>query len=176
MLKDDRKIKGRVIKSYIKFVKTKWGQNGLASCQNNTTLDLSKVNEEMWYPNIHSEEIQNWIANTHGLKYCKMLGFNVATEVGVISYLARLAGIKKVLSMATNEYKRNLTHGEIEVELDSKTANISLKDVNRFESQCATWKGIFEGVLYITKQQGKVTKHTCQLKGDQACTYEMTWE
>jgi hypothetical protein len=175
---EDRKIKGRVINTYLKFIKSKWGQVGLTSCQNDTEIDLKNINDEMWYPNTHSEKLQKWISDKHGLKYCKMLGFEVATETGVISYFAWMAGIKKVLSMATNEFKRNLTHGKITVniDVDSKTAEISLKDVNRFEAQCATWVGIFEGVLHITKNQGKVTKLTCELKGEQECLYQMTWE
>lgn len=173
---EERRIKGRVINSYIKFIRSKWGQDGLSSCQKETELELNKISDETWYPNTHSEKIQNWIATKYGLKYCKLLGFAVATETGVISYFAWMAGIKKVLSIATNEFKRNLTHGEIEVEVGPKTAKISLKNVNHYEAQCVTWEGILEGVLKITKNKGRVKKLGCELRGNPACIYEMSWE
>ena len=173
---ENRKIRGRVISGYVKFIKKKWGSNGLSSCQAETGLDLSNIIDEKWYPNKDSYNIQKWLAEQHGLDMCKQLGFAVATNIGVISYLARLAGLKRVLDRATLEYRENLTHGQIRVDMGEKSAKIYFKDVNSGETQCITWIGVFEGIMHITKTKGSVKKIACELKGDENCVYELRWE
>ena len=172
----NRKIRGRVIKGYIKFIKKKWGSDGLTSCQKETGVDLSNIIDERWYPNKNSYDIQKWLAERHGLDMCRQLWFSVATNIGVISYIARLAGFKRVLDRAAEEYRENLTHGKIRVDMDKKSAKIYFKDVNSGETQCTTWIGIFEGIMHITKTKGSVKKVACELNGDENCIYELHWE
>ena len=173
---EERKIKGRVLNNYMKFIKKKWGVDGFSDCQRHTKLNLSEIHDDRWYMSNNSDKIQKWIADAHGIDCCRQLGFSIVTEIGIISYAARIAGIRKVLSRATEEYKENLAHGQIDVQMSKNNAVILFKDVNRYESNCQTWIGIFEGIMHITKTKGTVKKTACEVKGDDSCTYELEWK
>jgi hypothetical protein len=168
---------GLVFKGYAKFIKKKWGTDGLEACSKAIDLDLTDIIDDKWYPEHYNGLMLEWIKENHGEDYVRQAGFSTATERGVIAFAARLAGIDRVLEKGVEEYRRNFNFGEINIQRPSKkVAIIKLIDATTGKYDCVGWLGAFEGILHITHKKGAVRKTSCQLKGDDCCTYEMEWE
>jgi uncharacterized protein (TIGR02265 family) len=104
------------------------------------------------------------------------MGRSTVTERGIISVMARLAGMRKILESAQKELRDTINFGEVSVEFDERGAVMSLKGLVTKDVECEVWTGVFEGMLKIAGAKGTVKKLTCQAKGDEACKYEIVWK
>jgi hypothetical protein len=89
----ERLTRGSVIKGYARYVKKKWGQDGVLACQQSLGLENFKVQNEKWYPESINTGILHWIAKNYGDKYVEEAAESTITERGVIALAARIAGI-----------------------------------------------------------------------------------
>ncbi len=98
-----KKNKGRIFGVYIKFMKKKWGQDGVDACQKDLNLPTTDFIDERWYPNQYGIDMAAWIGEKYGMKAVRDLGFHISTERGVVSYFAWIAGMNKVLDRLLEE-------------------------------------------------------------------------
>ena len=169
------RAKGRVLKAYGKYIKRKWGVDGLTECSKTVGTDIEKIMDEKWYDYKLNEDILDWLVDNHGEEYARKAGFAVVAERGVISFVARVAGIRRVLDRAMLELRDVYDFGEINVEMNGKSATLHMRDVSRSRRGCQAWLGALEGIMHITGAKGTVTKESCQLDGSDNCTYIMNW-
>ena len=168
----DKKVKGTVMIGYRNFVKKKWGIDGLDKAFKERRIDLTDLQDERWYHYQISVDLLDWIEENHGIDYCRQAGLSVIADAGVITWAARVLGIKRVLERGKDEFLNSLNYGEIEIKQREKSADITLKDVLTGESDKAAWVGVFQGILKITKKKGDV-----KVKGGgDNTTFTLTWE
>jgi hypothetical protein len=170
-----KKNKGTLVKGYHRFIKKKWGAEGLKDIKEKTGVDLSNIQDEKWYPYEDTRAVLEWVEGTHGMDYCRQLGFSTIAEQGIISFAARIIGIEKVLGRGIRDFRDTMGFGRIDIEIGEKRAALTLTDVCEVECECQSWLGAFQGLLELTKTKGTVTKTKCQAKGDDGCIYEMAW-
>ena len=171
----EKKVKGRPLIGYFKYVKKKWGADGLMVCEKAVGFKYSDIRDEVWYPRAYSDDIIVWIASTHGRDAVTSAARSMVSEVGVISFAARVAGMDRVLDRAVDEVRASLNFGKVSVKKESGGALVTLRDYCSSEDVCAAWQGILEGVMELTKTRGVVEEVKCQNKGAEACVYRMTW-
>lgn len=169
------KVKGFAINGIAKYIKKRWGNDGLQACSKAIDLDLVKVQNERWYLHAYPDDIADWIAETHGEDHLRKAGFSVSSEVGIISYAARIIGIERVINRAVREYTDSVDFGHLESEVRKGSATIRLWDHVPNTRGCEIWHGLLLGIQKLTNVTGTVEHSTCQFRGDQVCTYELTW-
>jgi len=172
----ERLTRGSVIKGYARYIKRKWGQDGVAACQKALGLENFKVSGDKWYPESINTGILHWIADNYGREYVEKAAESTVTERGVIAFAARVAGIENVLARGVEDYYRNFNFGEIKIVKSDGRADIYLIDSPIDELDCLSWQGAFKGILKICKKNGSVREVECVYKGGKACKFEMIWK
>jgi uncharacterized protein (TIGR02265 family) len=172
----DKKLKGVIYIGYSNYIKKKWGLDALQQCSKAVGLDLTKLVEEKWYPDANSALIIHWVASTYGREYLRQMGQSTVTERGIISVMARLAGMRKILESAQKELRDTINFGEASVEFNERGAVMKLSGLVTSDVECEVWTGVFEGMMKISGAKGTVKKVACQAKGDAACAYELVWK
>jgi hypothetical protein len=176
MAANERNVKGRALIGYCKYIKKKWGADGLQEFEKSTGINSRDYMEDKWYPATDTEKLIEWIATTHGPIEVRNAARSMVTEVGIISFMARAAGMDRVLDKALDETRETLSYGHISVKKEAWGATVSLNDYCAGPHTYEAWIGIMEGTMQLTKTKGKVEKLSCELKGDKACVYKMTWD
>jgi hypothetical protein len=168
----DKKVKGNVMIGYRKFVKKKWGLDGLDKAFKDKRVDLSDIQDKKWYHYRISVDLLDWIGDNYGIDYCRQAGYSVIVDAGVITWAARVMGIKRVLDRGVEEFRNSLNYGEILIKQKENEAKITLKDVITGETDKMAWLGVFQGILKITKKDGDVKVSG----GGDNTTYKLKWK
>ncbi|HAR95711.1 MAG TPA: hypothetical protein DCR97_07085 [Deltaproteobacteria bacterium] len=168
--------RGGVILGYARYIKKKWGKDGLEQCQRAVGMPNAKILEDGWYPEKVNCDVLHWIADNHGRDEVFKAAVYTVNGNGVIAFAARMAGIRNVLDRGVEDYRRNFNFGEIKVNVGDGRATITLTDSPFDELDCYSWQGAFQGVLDMCKLRGKVEQTECTFKGGKSCVYEMTWD
>jgi len=172
----DKRLKGVVFIGYANFIRKKGGLHALDNCSREIGLDLAKLVEEKWYPDTYSLMLIQWVARTYGPDGCRQMGYATVAQRGVISVVARLAGVRKVLESAQKELNDTINFGKAICEFNEKGATMRLKDLVTDPAECELWIGVFEGLMKISGSKGTVKKLACQTKGADSCKYELVWK
>lgn len=170
------KIIGRVLLGYRDYIKKRWGREAVAEVSRVIDLDLEGVADDRWYLHMYNDDIIDWLADTHGQDTCRMAASEMVTSVGIISYVAWIAGIRRVLKQAVKEYRDSIDYGTIETEIGKGQALIHLQGTMANKNTCVGWIGVLEGIMKLSKAKGGVEKVGCEFDGDERCTYLMRWE
>ncbi len=172
----ERKVKGSVINGYLKFVGKTWGKEGLEKCLIDTKLKGLEIKDATKYPNAMLMEIIRWISKNYGMVYIRKAGQHAVKNLGMLAYVVRFTSIETMLGKAKDAYMEAYDFGTVAMSISGKHAVASMKDVSEIPENCEGWIGALEALLDITRTKGKVRKTKCQLKGDEKCEYEVTWE
>ena len=150
---DNYRIKGRVINGYAKYIRKKWGKEGIEQCNKKVGIDIEACQNEKWISNTYLDDLLDWINENHGPDEVRQAGFSVVAERGVVNFVARLAGFDRVLDHGIEDIKDSLNFGEVNIKKNGKSAEVALKDITCTPSACHAWQGIFEGTFHITKTE-----------------------
>ena len=171
-----KQIRGSVLIGYLKFIKKKWGAEGVNQCCETIGMSPKDFKEGAWYDQGYDTKIIDWIAKTKGAEYVEIAGNSAIKNLGIFAYLVRFVSIKTMLKHAPENYKDAYTFGSLKVELGDKSARIIMKDTRVDEYSCTAWLGALRGTLEMTRTKGTVTETQCQGKGAPHCEYLMEWE
>ena len=172
----DKRMKGVIFNGYANFIRKKGGNLALEQCSKEIGLDLKKLVDEKWYPDTYSLMTIQWVAKTYGSDGCRQMGHATVAQRGVISAVARLAGVKRILESAQTELNDTINFGKVACEFNEKGATMILRNLVADPIECEVWTGVFEGLLKISGSKGTVRKLTCQQKGAESCIYELVWK
>jgi predicted hydrocarbon binding protein len=172
----EKKCKGSVIQGYAKYLKKKWGQAGLEECEGVLKYRVKDIVSDKWYPAEFNDNMLKWIYETKGHDAIFQAGSSLVSEIGIVSFAARVMGIKKILERGLEETRNSLNYGEIKIDVRDKQATVSFKDMCPYKSSCIVWTGILSGLFKITNTKGTVREVKCELEGGDACVYELKWE
>jgi hypothetical protein len=171
-----RMTRGAVILGYARYIKKKWGKDGIEACQKAIGMPGARIAEDGWYPEAINLKLLHWIADTHGREQVfKAAAFTINGN-GLVAFAARIAGIEKVLERGKEDFRRNFNFGDLKVEIAAKSATLTMTDVANDELDCYSWQGALQGIIDMCKLKGKVEHPTCSYRGGKSCVYEMTWD
>ena len=172
----ERLARGHVIRGYAKYIKKKWGNDGVLACQKAIGMEGFNLKDGNWYPEEINQNILHWIADTHGVEYVEEAAELTVSGRGVIAFAAKIAGIEKVLERGVEDYYRSFNYGDIKIDVGKGQATITLIDSPIDEIDCLSWRGAFKGILKLVNKKGTVEQYECAFKGHDTCKYLMTWE
>jgi hypothetical protein len=171
----ERKVRGSVLNSYLKFINKKWGKEGGEQCLRDITWEGRFV-EGMYYPDEIREKILIWIRKEKGEEYIREAGNYVVKNLGLLSWIVRFANPKILAKKFPDNYNEVYSFGRVEVDTqEDNVIFIRLFDVNRIKESCLSWQGVCEGAMEITKAKGTVQKMKCQVDGDEYCEYRLEY-
>jgi uncharacterized protein (TIGR02265 family) len=172
----DKRLKGVIFIGYATYIRKKGGLHALENCSKEIGLDLTKLIEEKWYPDTYSLMLIQWVGKNFGPEACRQMGHATVAQRGVISAVARLAGVRKVLESAQKELNDTINFGKVTCVFNDRGATMILKDLIADPVECEVWTGVFEGLMKISGSKGTVKKLTCQKNGGDSCRYELAWK
>ncbi len=172
----DRKIKGDVLIGYMNFVQNTWGKDGLEELISAIKIEPD-IKEAIWYDEVWSIKILEWIAETKGEEYLERSGKFTIMELGKLSHIVEFMDIKSILKRGSESYLAAFNDGEFIVELEEKSATIKIKGSGINDKYaCQTWIGVFKGMLELTGTNGTVEEIKCEKEGADHCEFVMEWE
>jgi len=133
-----REEKGRILNGYIRYIEKKWGRDGVIQCGESIGKDLTNILDDRWYPESQTVEIIHWIKNEKGEHHLQKAGYSTVKQTGVISFIAKMAGVERVLESAKKEARESLNYGSIETSKEGKKATVVLTDYSSCPEVCLT--------------------------------------
>ena len=170
----ERMTKGHVIKGYARYIKKKWGNDGVLECQKAIGQEGFNLKDGQWYPEEINQSILHWIYDAHGPEFVEKAAEFTISERGLIAFAAKIAGIEKILERGVEDYYRSFNYGDIKIDIGDGRATVTLTNSTVDEIDCLSWKGALKGILVLVNKKGTVEQFECTFKGSDACKYLMT--
>ena len=168
----ERKTRGSVMNGYLKFIKKKWGVEGLNQCKVDVGIENTDFKDGHYY---HDEIIGNvlrWLHREKGRDAVKDAGRFILHNLGILSWMVRFTDVETLAKKFPKNYFEVYAFGRVKIDLsDSKRLVLILEDVGYYEEACIVWEGLVEEALVMTKTKGKVTHTKCQRLGEPHCEF-----
>ncbi len=151
-------IKGVLANGYLKFIKRKWGIEGMNNAMEYAGLKQQPKDGE-WVSLKKTYALLEWIEKEHGKDYIVEAGKGMMRGMGsdFKFMFAVVVGFERVLDKVQKEISKLLFKGKgVEIHKEGKSATIRLKGFKMGETSCLAWKGEPMGVMEVTKTKGKV--------------------
>ena len=171
---DEKRAKGVVANGYMKFIKRKWGIEGL-----NQAMEYAGIKRELrdgeWFSMTKTDKLLEWIGRKKGMEYVIEAGRYTAKDMGIFRYMfASIMGMERVLRRAQDAYGTIFNFGKIDIEMNGKKAKITFRDARLTEYSCMAWEGALQGLMEVTRSHGSVKPLEPQNPED--CAFEMQWD
>ena len=171
-----KNVQGSVLNGYFKFIKKKWGNDGVYECAEALGIHPDLIKEGKWYDKQLSVDVLGWIGNNKGIQNVEACGNYTVKDLGILSYIVRFKDITSILNRIPKSYSEAFDYGRVEVDIEKNRATIRMFETEPEEYSCIAWTGCFKGMMEMTKTQGTVTESQCQLKEDPHCEFLMEWD
>lgn len=175
VIKDDKKVRGSVLKGFLKYIEKTWGKGGLDDFSEFASFNIEKIKEGEWYGSDLLSKIHCWIAENKGKTALRRGGAHTVKSLGMLSYIVRFLHIERLLKKAPESYNDAFSYGSVEVKILKNQALIKMKDVVIDEYTCIAWKGVYEGALDITNTKGAVEFIKTKDMGGDDCFFIIRW-
>ena len=170
----EKKVRGDVINSWFKYIKKKWGQDGLDSVIQEAKLD-AKIKEGNFYPIEDYENLLKWVRETHGHEYLRDGGKFIVSNFGLLGFLIRFVSIKMIISKMGPAMKEFFNFSGVDAVVKGDDfIQVHVYDICTSPDICQAIWGACEGALKLTNTPGAIVKTKCRHKGDDYCEY--TWD
>ena len=157
---------------YLKFIKKKWGAEGLNQCKKDVGIEDMDFKDGHYY---HDEVIGNvlrWLHREKGRESILEAGGFIMHNLGILSWLVRFTDVETLAKKFPKNYSEVYAFGKCNVDIsDPKRLKLILTDVGYYEEACLIWEGVIDEALAMTKTNGKVTHTKCQRLGEPHCEY-----
>ncbi|MCK5024621.1 MAG: hypothetical protein KAR56_03290 [Thermoplasmata archaeon] len=175
-MEDEKKVRGDILISFLKYIKKKWGQDGIKECSDYVGFDPNSIRSGQWYEIHLLIKCYNWLVETKGKNNVKQGGKFVIMNLGLLGYVVRFLKIETLIAKILKEWNEAFNYGRISSKLGSKKVILKAVDFAISDNTCLNITGVFEGVLKLTKNKGTVVETQCQLKGASHCEFLIEWE
>jgi len=172
----EQELRGSVTIGYLKYVKKKWGLDGLKSAEEAVGIPMERINQGGFYPRYLTDRVLQWISENHGMDAVEDAGRYTIKNLGLFSFLVRFLKIETMIRKGRDGFKQAYKYGKMKIETGENEAWVRMKDVNNIKESCVGWQGALKGIMDLTKKKGTVEEVKCQLDGNEWCEYHLTWE
>jgi hypothetical protein len=172
---DERKVKGAVANGYLKFIKRKWGVQGMKNAMEYAGMKQEPKDGE-WVSLKSTYALLEWIEKEHGKEYIVEAGKGMMKGMGgdFKFMFAVVIGFERVLDKVKKEISTLLFKGSgVEINKEGKSATIRLKGFKMGDVSCMAWKGALMGVMDVTKTKGTV--EVLDSGNDEDCLIKAMW-
>lgn len=172
----ERTVRGSVINGYLDFIGKTWGKDGAETCRRDTGIGGTHIRDGHKYPIDMLLAVIKWISSNKGMDYVRKAGNHAVKNLGLLAYVVRFTKMETMVMKARDAYYESYDHGNVEMKVGDHRATAVMRDVSEIPENCQGWIGAMEALLDLTHSRGRVLKTKCQLKGDEFCEYDITWE
>ncbi len=169
------KVRGDVLRGYLKYIKRTWGKEGIDSFDSYSGIESERLKDKIWYDSDILKDVHHWLADK-GEKHVELAAGYTIRNLGLLSYLVKFLNVKTLLDKAPKNFSEGFSYGDCIVEIKDKSAIVKFKDIMIDEYVCDAWKGVLKGILKATNTKGKIKPLNTPDKGDKDCFYKMEWE
>ncbi len=170
----EKMAKGAVVNGYLKFVKKKWGIEGMQEAMKYAGINKLPKDGE-WFPADATTKVLKWIEENKGLNYVVEAGRHASKDLGVFRYIvASFMSVERFLKRSRETYSLLFNYGEFLIDHTNNGAIITIKNARHPEPSCYAWEGALRGILEITRTKGSVERIDPDNPED--CKFRMTWE
>ncbi len=170
----EKKAKGVVLNGYLKFIKRKWGFQGLEDAMKYAGIEEMPYDSQ-WLPVEIFDEVLDWIRVNKGMDMVTEAARYSAKDLGVFVHLfTSVMGIESLLKRTKEAYPTMFNYGSVEIENSDRKAVVTLKGVVTSECECPAWKGGLTGLLELSRNRGTVEQVSSDDPLD--CRYEIIWK
>ncbi len=171
---NEKMAKGAVLNGYLKFIKKKWGLNGLKEAMAYANIKKEPRDGE-WGLARNFDLILEWIAKNKGMKQVKEAGRYSAKDLGVFGYIfGAVVGAEKLLKRMEATYPTMFNYGKMVIEIGDKSAVINIKGAAISDYDCPAWEGGLIGLMEIARSNGRVKVRKPENPED--CRYMVEWD
>ena len=157
---------------YLRFIKKKWGADGLAQCKKDVGLEGMEFKDGGYYQDEIIGNVLRWLHREKGRDALKEAGKFIMHNLGILSWIVRFTDIETLAKKFPKNYSEVYAFGNCKVDVsDSKRLRLIFEDVGYYEEACIIWEGIVEEALTMTKTKGRVTHTKCQRLGEPYCEF-----
>ncbi len=170
----EEKVRGDVIKGYIRYIKKTWGQAGVDSYETYADVDSKGLKDNQWYDNELLRKMHLWFAEKDE-KHVRLSSSYCVQNLGLLSYIVKFMNIKKLLKKVPKSYNDGFSYGSLTIDIEENRATARFKDVIIDEYTCDAWKGALEGALLASNTVGTVEPIREEGMGERDCFFLMEW-
>lgn len=168
----ERKTRGSVMNGYLKFIKKKWGKEGLDQCQKELGIDDLEFKDGHYYQDEIIGNVLRWIHREKGRDAVKGAGKFILHNLGILSWLVRFTDVETLAKKFPKNYSEVYAFGKVRIDVsDPKRLVLILQGVGYYEEACIVWEGLVEEALVMTKTKGRVTHTKCENREDEHCEF-----
>jgi hypothetical protein len=173
MDKDGKKAKGVVLNGYLKFIKRKWGFQGMEDAMKYAGIEDMPYDSQ-WLPVEVFDRVLEWVKVNKGIGMVTEAARYSAKDLGVFVHLfTSVMSIESLLKRTKETYPTMFNYGDIDINIKDRKAEVVLKDVVTTGCECQAWKGGLIGLLELSRNKGTVVELPSENPLD--CRYEIDW-
>lgn len=170
---DGRKCKGAAINGLLKYIKKKWGEQGLRDAMKVAGIARTPRDGE-WMPVEKRNALYEWLIKNKGQKQVYEAARHAARDLGIFSFLFSFVGVEKLLEKARLNYSTLYNYGEVVIEKqEERKVRVVMKGVGTEKYLCDLWEGAIQGLMDITKSGATLRKTAADAPDD--CAYIIRW-
>lgn len=170
----EKKAKGVVANGYMKFIKRKWGTEGLREAMKYAGIK-KEIKDGEWLSMTKTDKLLEWIGRNKGMEYVREAGRYTAKDMGIFRHMfASIMGIEKLLKRSQETYSTIFNFGKIEIEMEDKKARITFREARLTEYSCVAWEGALQGLMEVTRSHGTIKP--VKPENPEDCAFEMQWD
>ena len=157
---------------YLKFIKKKWGAEGLAQCEKEVGIEGMEFKDGRYYQDEIIGNVLRWMHREKGRDAIMEAGGFILHNLGILSWLVRFTDVETLAKKFPKNYSEVYAFGKCKVDIsDPAKLKLILKDVGYYEEACIIWEGVITEAMAMTKTKGRVTHSKCQRLGEPHCEF-----
>jgi hypothetical protein len=153
---EDRKVRGFVMLGLSKFIKKRWGLEGIRDCSSSSCVNLEQVKPSGWYDMVEMNKMYAWLIDKKGIENVEASGFHIMKERGLFTNIDDYMTPRSLLEHTKKEYREMFNFGRFDTEFDLRVVKVTISDFSQNNGDCLIWGGIFKGILAVTNKKGQV--------------------
>ncbi len=152
MVPHTSEVRGRLINSYLQFIKRRWGLRGVETCKKELGI-FGKIKSGHFYPISVQEDILGWVREKKGDNYVIYAG---RYTISKITWLRDSIDLNKLIHKMVDMYHELYDHGDIEYHADDEGIMLAINGICGCKTCQLLWTGFCQELLRKSNSSGKV--------------------
>ncbi len=162
-----KEIRGILLNGLLRFVKRKWGIQGLEECKKKNEIG-GEIQDGLFYPISVSFDILEWIYTKKGENKVIEAGRYLVNDMGYISWLIDPEGGEETLVQFEDVQNEMFNFNPISIIHNENKVRFELESFYDTELFYLFTQGIIEGLLERIELEGEMAKRMCDTSKESA--------